>query len=103
MDFDASRSGFGDSVGAKVSWTIQSLFAMFGWVKGFLARFSFGFGIFGTHRVSGEYDEGIFRAVDCLTEAVSTGAKTSKLRDPPRIPCSRSVRLRFFDSRAPIF
>lgn len=103
MDFDASRSGFGDWVGGKLSRTSQTLFAMFGRVKGFLARFSFGFGIFGTHRVSGEHDEGIFRAADSLTEAVSTGARTAKLRDPTRIPCSRSVRLRFFDSRAPIF
>jgi hypothetical protein len=82
---------------------IKILFAAFSQVKGFLARFSFGFGIFGTHRVSGEYDEGIFRAVDCLTEAVSTGAKTSMLRGLLRIQCFRSVRPRFCDSRAPIF
>ena len=76
---------------------------MFGRVKRFLARFCCEFGIFDTHRVSGGHDGGIFSAVDCLTEAVSTGAKTSMLRGLLRIQCFRSVRPRFCDSRAPTF
>jgi hypothetical protein len=79
------------------------LLATFGRVKRFLARFCCESGIFDTHRVSGEHDGGIFSAVDCLTEAVSIDAKTSKLRGPPRIPCSRSMRPLFSGSRVPIF
>jgi hypothetical protein len=52
MDFDASRLGF------LMDDLVKILFAAFSQVKGFLARLSFGFGIFGTHCVSGEHGEG---------------------------------------------